>query len=132
MLTTAIQHSIKIETKEHLGVKVYTYTCYGDSEDFLFYKYRKEEQQGGYAQFTVKLPVPTESEADKIKAQLYNGISPQLLAKSKLIVQYIKAEKVFNSDPTNKANQDAKIKAFQKNIYSLITLMRVMINFSVN
>ena len=134
MLTTAIQHSIKIETKEHLGVKVYTYTCYGDSEDknifyvipetpifsgqenkpdFLFYKYRKEEQQGGYAQFTVKLPVPTESEADKIKAQLYNGISPQLLAKSKLIVQYIKAEKVFNSDPTNKANQDAKIKAFQ-------------------
>ncbi|MBN3194644.1 MULTISPECIES: hypothetical protein [Pectobacterium] len=134
MLTTAIQYSVTIETKRNLGMNEYTYTCYGDSEnknifyvvpekpvfsgqgnkpDFLFYKYRKEEQQGGYAQFTVKLPVPTASESEKIKTQLYKGIMPQLAAKSKLIVQYIKAEKAFNADPTNKANQDAKNEAFQ-------------------
>ncbi|MCL6333401.1 hypothetical protein EXT66_06135 [Pectobacterium carotovorum subsp. carotovorum] len=134
MLTTAIQYSIKIDTTEHLGIKEYTYTCYGDSEnknifyvvpeipifsgqenkpDFLFYKYRKEEQQGGYAQFTVKLPVPTQSEGEKIKTQLYKGISPQLAAKSRLIVKYVQAENKFTADPTNKANQEAREKAFK-------------------
>ncbi|WP_431889183.1 hypothetical protein PJ912_27610 [Pectobacterium colocasium] len=134
MLTTAIQYSLKIDTTEHLGIKEYTYTCYGDSEnknifyvvpeipifsgqeskpDFLFYKYRKEEQQGGYAQFTVKLPVPTQSEGDKIKTQLYKGISPQLAAKSRLIVKYVQAENKLTADPTNKANQEAREKAFK-------------------
>nr|UKE83441.1 hypothetical protein KXZ65_20415 [Pectobacterium sp. PL152] len=64
----------------------------------MFYKYRKEEQQGGYAQFTVKLPVPTQSEGDKIKTQLYKGISPQLAAKSRLIVKYVQAENKLTAD----------------------------------
>lgn len=71
MLTTALQQSIKIDVTEYLGVKEYAYTCYGDSDSkdifyvvpeipvfakrdtntpsFMFYKYRSEDTQGGYA-----------------------------------------------------------------------------------
>ncbi len=96
MLTTALQQSIKIDVTEYLGVKEYAYTCYGDSDSkdifyvvpeipvfakrdtntpsFMFYKYRSEDTQGGYAQFTVQLPQPNAEMKDRIRLQLYNGL----------------------------------------------------------
>lgn len=126
MLTTALQQSVKIPVSSYLGLTEYAYTCYADSNDknvfyvvpeipvfsardgkpqFMFYKYRSTDQQGGYAQFTVNLPQPTEEMKDKIRALLYNNISGQLSAKSTLIVKYVKANKAFKDDPTNKTKE---------------------------
>ncbi|WJV55885.1 hypothetical protein PCO85_11120 [Prodigiosinella aquatilis] len=127
MLTTALQQSVKIPVN-YLGIREYAYTCYGDSIDkniyyvvpeipvfvsldgrpsFMFYKYRSNEQQGGYAQFTVMLPQPTDEIKDKICVQLFGGISTQLAAKSKLIVTYVKAEQAYKADPADQAKKDA-------------------------
>jgi hypothetical protein len=134
MLTTALQQSVTIKTDAYLGLTQYSYTCYGDSTDkntyyvvpeipvfsakgkdpvFMFYKYRSEDQQGGYAMFTVELPQPTEAMITEIKAGLIPGLTPQLTAKSKLIVEMIKAREAFISDPKDKAKQTAYHTALQ-------------------
>lgn len=128
MLTTAVQQSVKVDTDEFIGLEKYTCTCYGDSKDkniyylvpecptfvgdngkpkFTFYKYRSTDQQGGYAMFTVMLPQPTPKLTDKIKAELYGGITSQLEAKSKLIVNMVKAKQALDADPENTQKQQA-------------------------
>ena len=139
MLTTALQQSIKIDVNEYLGVKEYAYTCYGDSDSkdtfyvvpeipvfakrdtntpsFMFYKYRSEDTQGGYAQFTVQLPQPNAEMKDRIRLQLYNGLGRKggpLDKKSKLIVDYIKAKQAYEADPENNTKKTAMDQA-QKN-----------------
>ncbi|HGM7291156.1 hypothetical protein BMF90_22505 [Serratia sp. OLHL2] len=139
MLTTALQQSIKIDVTEYLGVKEYAYTCYGDSDSkdifyvvpeipvfakrdtntpsFMFYKYRSEDTQGGYAQFTVQLPQPNAEMKDRIRLQLYNGLGRKdgpLDKKSKLIVDYIKAKQAYEADPENSTKKTAMDQA-QKN-----------------
>lgn len=139
MLTTALQQSIKIDVTEYLGVKEYAYTCYGDSDSkdifyvvpeipvfakrdtntpsFMFYKYRSEDTQGGYAQFTVQLPQPNAEMKDRIRLQLYNGLGRKdgpLDKKSKLIVDYIKAKQAYEADPENNTKKTAMDQA-QKN-----------------
>lgn len=135
MLTTALQQSVKIPTDKYLGIKECAYTCYGDSLDkdifyvvpetpvfvardtnspsFMFYKYRSEDTQGGYAQFTVMLPFPTVDLQAKIRAQLFGNIQSQLEAKSALIVKYVKAEQDYAADPENatkKATMDTALR----------------------
>ncbi|MDT3250514.1 hypothetical protein QZQ97_06140 [Serratia sp. root2] len=129
MLTTALQQSVKIAVTKYLGIKEYAYTCYGDSVDkdiyyvvpeipvfvarepetpsFMFYKYRGEDTQGGYAQFTVMLPHPELDMQEKIRAQLFGNIQTQLEAKSTLIVQYVKAEQAYVADPENPSKKSA-------------------------
>lgn len=134
MLTTALQQSVKIPVKDYLGISEYAYTCYGDSNDkniyyvvpeipvfssqngkpsFMFYKYRSIDQRGGYAQFTVNLPQPTDEMKDLIRIKLFGSVSTQLSAKSKLIVQYVKAQNALLADPQNKTKQDARNLALQ-------------------
>ncbi|ANS42909.1 hypothetical protein [Serratia inhibens] len=129
MLTTALQQSVKIAVTKYLGIKEYAYTCYGDSVDkdiyyvvpeipvfvargpdnpsFMFYKYRGDDTQGGYAQFTVMLPHPELDMQEKIRAQLFGNIQTQLEAKSTLIVQYVKAEQAYVADPENPSKKSA-------------------------
>lgn len=129
MLTTALQQSIKIPTDKYLGETEYVCTCYGDSLDkntyyvvpeipvfvarddhspsFMFYKYRGEDMQGGYAQFTVMLPLPPDDLQVKIRAELFGNIQGQLTAKSTLIVTYVKAEKASAADPENQTKKAA-------------------------
>lgn len=129
MLTTALQQSIKIPTDKYLGETEYICTCYGDSLDkntyyvvpeipvfvarddkspsFMFYKYRGEDMQGGYTQFTVMLPLPPEDLQIKIRAELYGNIQGQLTAKSTLIVTYVKAEQASVADPENQTKKAA-------------------------
>ncbi|MGM3174316.1 hypothetical protein [Dickeya lacustris] len=132
MLNTAIQQAIKIKTSAYPGISEYAYTCYGDSGDkntfyivpeipvfsaqdkkpnFMFYKYRSEDQQGGYTQFTIQLPQPTDDIKDQIKGILYKDIQPQLTARSRLIVQYVQADLAYTADPESKEKQDAMNKA---------------------
>lgn len=114
MLTTALQQSVKIPTDKYLGIKEYAFTCYGDSIDkniyyvvpeipvfvardakspyFMFYKYRSEDTQGGYAQFTVMLPQPDSAMKSKISIELLGKLKDPLIAKSTLIVKYVQAE----------------------------------------
>ncbi|MCP1103847.1 hypothetical protein M6G53_00355 [Serratia nevei] len=124
MLTTALQQSIKIKVTEYLGITQYACTCYGDSErddifyvvpeipvflkrdtntpSFMFYKYRSEDMQGGYAQFTVQLPQPNERMQELIRQQLYDGLGGKngpLGKKSGLIVDYIEAKQRYEADP---------------------------------
>ncbi|WP_067707078.1 hypothetical protein [Erwinia sp. ErVv1] len=129
MLTTALQQSIKVSTDKYLGESEYICTCYGDSLDkytyyvvpeipvfvarddrspsFMFYKYRGEEMQGGYTQFTVMLPLPPEDLQTSIRAQLFGNIENPLKAKSALIVTYVKAEKASVEDPENQIKKAA-------------------------
>ncbi len=123
MLTTALQQSVKIATDKYLGIKEYAYTCYGDSIDkntyyvvpeipvfvardvknpyFMFYKYRGEDNQGGYAQFTVMLPQPDSEMKTKISVELLGKLKDPLIAKSTLIVKYVQAEQASVADPEN-------------------------------
>jgi hypothetical protein len=126
MLTTALQQSVTIKTDAYLGLTQYSYTCYGDSTDkniyyvvpeipvfsakddnpvFMFYKYRGTDQAGGYAMFTVELPQPTEAMKAEIKSSLIPGLTPQLNAKSKLIVAMIVAHQAFVADPKDETKQ---------------------------
>ncbi|PXW46347.1 hypothetical protein DET57_10517 [Klebsiella oxytoca] len=135
MLTTSLQVSIKIPTKDlFLGLDEYVCTCYGDSVDkniyyiapeipiflsqknrpqFMFYKYRSDSQQGGYAQFTVCLPQPKDLLDEQIKVRLYKGIHQQLEARSRLLVNYFTAKSAAQSDPTNKEKQEEKNRNFK-------------------
>lgn len=123
MLTTALQQSVKIATDKYLGIKEYAFTCYGDSIDkniyyvvpeipvfvardtkspyFMFYKYRSEDTQGGYAQFTVMLPQPDSEMKKKISIELLGKLKDPLIAKSTLIVKYVQAEQASVADPEN-------------------------------
>ncbi|KYQ95834.1 hypothetical protein AWY96_20975 [Serratia plymuthica] len=129
MLTTALQQSVKIATDKYLGIKEYAFTCYGDSIDkniyyvvpeipvfvardakspyFMFYKYRSEDTQGGYAQFTVMLPQPDSEMKDKISIELLGELKKPLLAKSTLIVKYVQAELASVADPENATKKAA-------------------------
>lgn len=128
MLTTAIQVSVKIDTTAYLGINQMAYTCYGDDSDkniyyvvpetpvfaeqnnhpnFMFYEYRSEDQNGGYTQFTVMLPQPTEEIKALIRSGIKPGLTDQLKAKSALIVAYVKAYQAVEKNPKD----EAKIKA---------------------
>lgn len=129
MLTTALQQSVKIATDKYLGIKEYAYTCYGDSIDkntyyvvpeipvfvardgkspyFMFYKYRSEDTQGGYAQFTVMLPQPDSDMKTKISVELLGKLKAPLIAKSTLIVKYVQAQQASMADPENAAKKTA-------------------------
>ncbi|MDW5499216.1 hypothetical protein R6Y99_05355 [Pseudomonas lundensis] len=129
MLTTALQQSVKIATDKYLGIKEYAYTCYGDSIDkntyyvvpeipvfvardgktpyFMFYKYRSEDTQGGYAQFTVMLPQPDSEMKTKISVELLGKLKAPLIAKSTLIVKYVQAQQASMADPENAAKKTA-------------------------
>lgn len=128
MLTTALQQSIKIPTDKYLGETEYICTCYGDSLDkniyyvvpetpvfvakgvskkpsFMFYKYRGQDMQGGYAQFTVMLPLPSDDLQARVRSELYGNIQNQLIAKSALIVTYVKAQQAYAADPANQTKK---------------------------
>ncbi|CAI1627506.1 Uncharacterised protein [Serratia quinivorans] len=129
MLTTALQQSVKIATDKYLGIKEYAFTCYGDSIDkniyyvvpeipvfvardtkspyFMFYKYRSEDTQGGYAQFTVMLPQPDSEMKKKISIELLGKLKDPLIAKSTLIVKYVQAEQASVADPENATKKTA-------------------------
>ncbi|AHY07402.1 hypothetical protein [Serratia plymuthica] len=129
MLTTALQQSVKIATDKYLGIKEYAFTCYGDSIDkniyyvvpeipvfvardtnspyFMFYKYRSEDTQGGYAQFTVMLPQPDSEMKRKISIELLGKLKDPLIAKSTLIVKYVQAEQASVADPENATKKEA-------------------------
>ncbi|MGQ8775248.1 hypothetical protein ACUTQ5_12650 [Serratia sp. NA_112.1] len=129
MLTTALQQSVKIATDKYLGIKEYAFTCYGDSIDkntfyvvpeipvfvardpkspyFMFYKYRSEDTQGGYAQFTVMLPQPDSEMKSKIAIELLGKLKDPLIAKSTLIVKYVQAEQASVADPENATKKAA-------------------------
>ncbi|CAI0855595.1 hypothetical protein [Serratia quinivorans] len=129
MLTTALQQSVKIATDKYLGIKEYAFTCYGDSIDkntfyvvpeipvfvardakspyFMFYKYRGEDNQGGYAQFTVMLPQPDSEMKNKIAIELLGKLKDPLIAKSTLIVKYVQAEQASVADPENATKKAA-------------------------
>ncbi|QGH63813.1 hypothetical protein [Serratia proteamaculans] len=129
MLTTALQQSVKIATDKYLGIKEYAFTCYGDSIDkntfyvvpeipvfvardtkspyFMFYKYRSEDTQGGYAQFTVMLPQPDSEMKKKIGIELLGKLKDPLIAKSTLIVKYVQAEQASVADPENATKKTA-------------------------
>lgn len=129
MLTTALQQSVKIPTDKYLGIKEYAFTCYGDSIDkniyyvvpeipvfvardakspyFMFYKYRSEDTQGGYAQFTVMLPQPDSEMKSKISIELLGKLKDPLIAKSTLIVKYVQAEQASVADPENATKKAA-------------------------
>jgi hypothetical protein len=129
MLTTALQQSVKIPTDKYLGIKEYAFTCYGDSIDkniyyvvpeipvfvardakspyFMFYKYRSEDTQGGYAQFTVMLPQPDSAMKSKISIELLGKLKDPLIAKSTLIVKYVQAEQASVADPENATKKAA-------------------------
>ncbi|WP_017346986.1 hypothetical protein [Pantoea sp. A4] len=136
MLNSLQRISVKIKTEEYLGRKDYAYTCFGDSDDkniwyvvpeipvftkkdnggpnFMFYKYFGEEQEGGYAMFSVMLPQPTEELKSQIKVQLLGDeLTNQLKAKSKLIVIYAKATADYAANPNDKAKKEAKDKALK-------------------
>nr|WP_315289198.1 hypothetical protein [Serratia proteamaculans] len=130
MLTTALQQSVKIATDKYLGIKEYAFTCYGDSIDkniyyvvpeipvfvardakspyFMFYKYRSEDTQGGYAQFTVMLPQPDAEMKSKISIELLGKLKDPLIAKSTLIVKYVQAEQASVADPENATKKAAR------------------------
>lgn len=129
MLTTALQQSVKIATDKYLGITEYAFTCYGDSIDkniyyvvpeipvfvardaqspyFMFYKYRSEDTQGGYAQFTVMLPQPDSEMKSKISIELLGKLKDPLIAKSTLIVKYVQAEQASVADPENATKKAA-------------------------
>jgi hypothetical protein len=129
MLTTALQQSVKIATDKYLGIKEYAFTCYGDSIDkniyyvvpeipvfvardtkspyFMFYKYRSDDTQGGYAQFTVMLPQPDSEMKKKISIELLGKLKDPLIAKSTLIVKYVQAEQASVADPENATKKTA-------------------------
>ncbi|NIF22879.1 hypothetical protein [Candidatus Pantoea multigeneris] len=135
MLNSLQRISVKIKTDEYLGVTEYAYTCFGDSEDkntwyvvpeipvfesqdgkpkFMFYKYRGEDQEGGYAMFSVILPQPNSELQGQIKTELIGSdLRLQLTAKSKLIVKYAQATEAYvanPNDPEKKKDKDLALK----------------------